>query len=471
MDKLFPDIKEELLQEDISSPYRPDEIYALFSGEMDTAILDSSLTSDAGRFSFIGLHPFAKITGRKDRTVLSTKSETRNIGEPPLEVLDHLISSTRVINTTDSPLAAGCMGFFSYGLKNSIELLPSNAMDDTSIPDIYFVFYRVILTFDATRPGRIRISVLDMKDNGRLDPAELLEDTKLKIMAYRGGRISLRGFSRGKIASNFAKQDYIASINKALEHIRAGDIYQVCLAQRFSSSFSGEPYDLFLRLNRDNPSPFAAYLNFDRIKVVSSSPELFLRVRGRSIETRPMKGTRPIGGTEEETRRMIRELTENEKEKAELSMIVDLERNDLGKVSEHGSVILKEHRRIETYPTVIQSISIVQGTLRTGTSTSDIIKACFPGGSISGCPKIRALQMIDELEPHARGVYTGAIGYLSFHDTLDLNIAIRTITIRNGYAYFHAGGGIVVDSDPEKEFEETLIKAKALINAVRPVND
>jgi para-aminobenzoate synthetase component 1 len=263
-----------------------------------------------------------------------------------------------------------------------------------------------------------------------------------------------------------SKEDYITSIKKVLDYIRAGDIYQVCLSQRFKAEWPERPYELYMRLNEINPAPFSAFLNYDDLSIISSSPELFLDVRGGVIETRPMKGTRPRGTGPDEDKAMMEHLKASAKDASELSMIVDLERNDLGKISIPGSVKVAEHRRIEAYPTVFQTISVVKSEKEKNAGLADVIKAVFPGGSISGCPKIRAMEIIDELEPSVRSIYTGSIGYMSFHDTMELNVAIRTMILKGKDVYFHAGGGIVADSDPETEYEETLHKARAMIEAL-----
>jgi aminodeoxychorismate synthase component I len=251
-----------------------------------------------------------------------------------------------------------------------------------------------------------------------------------------------------------------------LEYIAAGDIYQVNLSQRFSAPYGGEAMALYERLRRQSPAPFAAYLDLGEAVVLSASPERFLRVAGRELETRPIKGTRPRGGTPEEDRRLAAELLASPKDRAELVMIVDLERNDLGRVSEYGSVHVPELVRLEAHPTVFHLVATVRGRLRPELSAVDALRACFPGGSITGAPKIRAMQIIEELEPTHRGFYTGAIGYLGWDGCADLNIAIRTIVLIDRHAHFQVGGGIVADSDPCAEYEETLHKGRALMRAL-----
>ena len=268
------------------------------------------------------------------------------------------------------------------------------------------------------------------------------------------------------IHSNFDKEDYLKAIKKAIDYIFAGDIFQVNLSQRFESEIAVTPFQLYKRLRSINPAPFAAFLNFEGVAVASSSPERFLRRSGNVVETRPIKGTRPRGKTPDEDRQLAQELLSSPKDRAENIMIVDLERNDLGRVCQYGSVHVPELLVIEKYPTVFHLVSTIKGTVSTDRDNVDIIRACFPGGSITGAPKVRAMEIIDELEPTRRSIYTGAIGYLDFSGRMDLNIVIRTFIIKENRAYFQAGGGIVADSDPEAEYQETLDKARALMEAV-----
>ena len=237
------------------------------------------------------------------------------------------------------------------------------------------------------------------------------------------------------------------------------------MSQRFHGKLTMAPEMLYQSLRGVNPAPFAGYLNFGQIKVLSSSPERFLKVKGREVQTRPIKGTRPRGDTEKKDKKLAEELLSSIKDRAELIMIVDLERNDLGRICEFGSVKVPELITLETFPTVFHTVSTIEGQLRQGKDRIDLLKATFPGGSITGAPKIRSMEIIDELEPTTRGIYTGALGYFGFNDTMDINIVIRTLLVKNEDFYFQVGGGIVADSDPENEFQETLDKAKALILA------
>jgi para-aminobenzoate synthetase component 1 len=268
------------------------------------------------------------------------------------------------------------------------------------------------------------------------------------------------------LRSNFSHRRYLAAVEAAREYICAGDIFQVNLSQRFEADLNIPPYELYRRLRRINPAPFASYLEFDGVSVVGASPERFLRVRGDWVETRPVKGTRPRGRTPAEDRALAEELMSSLKDRAENVMIVDLERNDIGRVCRYGTVKVTELAVLETYPTVFHLTSTVRGRLSAGKNRIDLLKATFPGGSITGAPKVRAMEIIDELEPTRRSVYTGSVGYLSFSGEMDSNIVIRTFLVKDGKAYFQVGGGIVYDSEPEAEYVETLDKARALVQAL-----
>ena len=266
--------------------------------------------------------------------------------------------------------------------------------------------------------------------------------------------------------SNFTREAYLTALTRVREYIRNGDVYQVNLTQRFSFPLSGEPYHLLQRLFQLNPAPFYAYLHCDDFQVLSTSMERFLYQRGDYLETRPIKGTRPRGATPAADAILRQELAESPKDDAELSMIVDLLRNDLGKVCRPRTVRVLEHKRLEAYQNVYHLVSVVAGQLQPGCSAVDILRATFPGGSITGCPKIRAMEIIDELEPHVRHVYCGAIGYLGLHRNMDLNVAIRTAIISQGQGHFAVGGGVVYDSREEDEYEETLHKASTLFRLI-----
>ena len=271
---------------------------------------------------------------------------------------------------------------------------------------------------------------------------------------------------QAELKSNFTHDGYVAAVQKARQYIIDGDIFEVNLSQRYSAASQIAPFELYQRLRRLNPAPFASFLNFDEVTIVGSSPERFLRLQGDRVETRPIKGTIRRGQTPEQDEANGRWLLASEKDRAENMMIVDLERNDLGRVCRYGSVKVTELAILETFPTVFHLTSTVVGQLREGISRVELLKATFPGGSITGAPKIRSMEIIDELEPTRRSIYTGSLGYFSFDGDLDLNIVIRTFLIKGHQAYFQLGGAVVFDSDPESEYQETLDKGKALFKAL-----
>ncbi|NOX96572.1 MAG: aminodeoxychorismate synthase component I [Nitrospirae bacterium] len=452
--------------EEVSLSLSPLEAFELLQEERHGFLLDSSLNLyDLGQYSFLGCDPFLvfKSKGNKIEIVEEGKKKECLTGNP-FDILSEVLARYRVEPLPGfPPFIGGAVGYFSYDLCHFLEELPSRSVDDLHIPDCYLAFYDALLIFDHGKE-KTYISSCGFKETAGRDLKAKLAAGRRRAECRSDFTGSLKG--AGSVSSNFVKEDYLKAVRKAKDYISAGDIYQVNLSQRFSKDLSFSPFELYKRLRQINPAPFASFLNFDGMAIVSASPERFLRLRGRKVETRPMKGTRPRGKDAGEDERLKAELLESEKDKAELVMIVDLERNDLGRVCEYGTVRVREPRNLEPYTTVFQTTATVEGVLKQGMDRVNLLKAAFPGGSITGAPKVRAMEIIDELEPTRRGVYTGGLGYLSFTGDLDLSIVIRTFLIKEGRAYFQVGGGIVADSDPEAEYKETLDKARALMEAV-----
>jgi para-aminobenzoate synthetase component 1 len=425
---------------------------------------------DLGRYSLAGWNPFLILKSRGNSIRLIQKERVVRRRGNPFFILRDILDKYRVDFTSEDlpPFVGGGVGYLSYDLCHFWENLPSKAKDDLGLPELYIAFYDKVLIIDHLEKRTLisAVSSFSKRDNPtikeRIEEIRRLEQKNDAVKAEKGvvkpGELFLE--------SNFTKQEYLQAVRKAKNYIREGDIFQVNLSQRFHSRLFVSPYRLYQSLREINPAPFAAYLNFNEIKILSSSPERFLRVRGRKIQTRPIKGTRPRGRNEEEDKKLGKELLASEKDRAELLMIVDLERNDLGRVCRYGSVKVEELVKLEAYPTVFHTASTIRGTLAPGKDRIDLLRATFPGGSITGAPKVRAMEIIDELEPTKRSVYTGSLGYFGFNESMDLNIVIRTFLAKNGDLYFQVGGGIVADSDPEKEFQETLDKAKALISSL-----
>lgn len=446
----------------------PSQLFAVVANKPYSFFLDSAegkYKNRLGRYSFLGWDPFLILKAKANQIQLirGTKIEQRK-GEPFLalrEILNRY--QIRDIPQDLPPFLGGGVGYLGYDLCHFVEKVPSTAKDDLGLPDVYIAFYDSVFIIDHLY-NKIFLSAISFTK--KIKSKEIFEE-RLEEATLCATRYPLNAKKEGNylLDSNFTKSQYLQAVQAAKKYIREGDIYQVNLSQRFHGKLTMAPEMLYQSLRGVNPAPFAGYLNFGQIKVLSSSPERFLKVKGREVQTRPIKGTRPRGDTEKKDKKLAEELLSSIKDRAELIMIVDLERNDLGRICEFGSVKVPELITLEAFPTVFHTVSTIEGRLRQGKDRIDLLKATFPGGSITGAPKIRSMEIIDELEPTTRGIYTGALGYFGFNNTMDLNIVIRTLLVKNEDFYFQVGGGIVADSDPEKEFQETLDKAKALILA------
>ena len=455
-------IKEIKLNTDI------EDLYNHFSKDDNTSFLNSCLQKDVGRYSIIGIEPYLVIN-HKNKFLEETYNNQKNILKiNPLNHIENLLKKYKVKNKTNLPFIAGGIGYFGYELKNLLEKLPQTTKDDLKIPDLYFVFYNSILIYDRLIK-KAHLSCVDLESNNKKLIEKRISELKNEINGIKKSHnIKKNKTKKYKIKLNIPKKEYIDAIDKIKRYIKRGHIYQSNFSQRFESDWNHNPYELFMRLNKLNPVPFSAYLNFKGFKIISSSPERFIKVNNQEIEARPIKGTRPRGKNREEDEKFKRELLKSRKDQAELYMIIDLERNDLSKICIPGSVIVKGSKVLESYSSVHHTVGIVEGKIKQDISLIDCIRAMFPGGSITGCPKIRCMEILDELEKNNRSIYTGSIGYLSFHNTMDLNIAIRTFIYKNKKVYFQVGGGIVIDSKPEEEYLETFDKAKALIKSINP---
>ena len=465
------------LIEEIDTELAPLDAFKLLRNRQFTFFLDSGMDPHKlGRYSFIGSDPFLVLKTRGSDITLARGDEKRSFCGNPFDVLNDLLVTYRLdSNSSPVPFIGGAVGYFGYDLCHFIERLPSSAIDDLKLPECYFGFYDLVLAFDNLQGKAYIISTgfPELKEAKRIDRAvELLNEMKDRLAdaPASGTETPVTSVSPAtkqvSFKGGFTHQEYVKAVEQARQYIIAGDIFEVNLSQRFEAELSVAPYQLYRRLRQINPAPFACYLGFDEISVVSASPERFLRLHGDQVETRPIKGTRPRGKTLEEDEALANELLNSPKDRAENIMIVDLERNDLGRVCRFGTVKVTELAILEVFPTVFHLTSTVVGRLREDRNGIDLLKATFPGGSITGAPKVRAMEIIDELEPTKRSVYTGSIGYLSFNGDLDLNIAIRTFLVKGRKAYFQVGGAVTYDSDPEAEYQETLDKARALVDTL-----
>ena len=456
------------LTETVIEPWHgegPEAAAAALSDRPRLAWLDSSRTdARLGRWSIVASDPRWALTAYAGDVVLETAAGPRRLSSGTRDALHAFAQAVEAEQPMSLPADApalpfigGAIGVLGFELAREIERLPATTHDDVGAPDLAFGWYDAALVWDGlTHTGWLV---------GRAEAVRAL-GTRLD----RRNAPEPQAASAGVLRGNLSRADYLSAVDRARRYIEAGDIYQVNFAQRFSAPYGGRGFDLYRRLRAVSPAPFAAYLDlrgdFGGVEVLSSSPERFLLADGDRLETRPIKGTRPRGATPDEDARLADALRASAKDRAEHLMIVDLERNDLGRIAATGSVRVPEFAALESYAQVHHLTSTVEARRAPDVGLEALLRATFPGGSVTGAPKIRALEIIDELEPTVRGVYTGAIGYVSAHGRLDLSIAIRTITLADGVAHLHVGGAIVYDSSPEAEYAETMDKARGMARAL-----
>ncbi len=450
------------------------QCFEAFAGRSFSFFLDSGMDpGKLGRYSFMGSDPFLVLRSRGDKLSLLRDGVEEVRWGNPFDMVGELLGVYSLDGSESSlPFIGGAVGYFSYDLCHFIERLPSTAVDDLNLPECYLAFYDAIVAFDHLEGKTYLVATgfPELVENRRQRRAEAkLKELKGRVLNCSPNPLNEETAVGGNVVlkSGFSHDGYLQAVATAREYICAGDVFEVNLSQRFETDLSMAPYELYKRLRKINPAPFANYFNFDGVSVVGASPERFLKVRGDRVETRPIKGTRPRGKSPEEDRTLAQELLASVKDRAENMMIVDLERNDIGRVCRYGTVKVTELAILETYPTVFHLTSTVVGRLSEGKDRIDLLKATFPGGSITGAPKVRAMEIIDELEPTRRSVYTGSLGYLSFSGDMDLDIVIRTMIVKGNRAYFQMGGAIVYDSEPEAEYVETLNKGRAIFQALQ----
>lgn len=450
----------------IDKDLSPADVYGKIRHLPFPILLESAMKHhDIGRYSFVAADPFLVFAVKEGISFVNGEMRKGN----PLDLLQELLHQYQLDPTPDlPPFTGGAAGFFSYDFGRFLENLPNLAIKDVTTPDCMFCFYDTVFAFDHEKNINMIISsgfpeLFAKKQEFR---REKRQSYFLKILDKNPQIENTVLNTTGELTCHFDRTSYCQALEKVINYILAGDIYIVNMTQRFSIPFTGSPWELYRKLTRINPAPFAALLEWKDFALVSASPERYLKIDGSFIETRPIKGTRPRGKNPEEDIAMRDELWNSAKDRAELTMIVDLERNDLGRVSVPGTVEVPELLRLEQYATVWHLVSTIQGHLNPDLTMADVIRAAFPGGSITGAPKIRSMEIIEELEPVKRGIYTGSIGYLGFNGKCDTNIVIRTFIIKDGTAHIQVGGGITVDSDPLAEYQETLDKAKALFQSL-----
>ncbi len=425
------------------------------------------------RYSFIGWDPFLSIRGKGTTLWIEEQGETTREEGRPLDRLRRLAREFPPAPVQGlPPFVGGGVGYFSYDLVRQFEKLPVRAEDDLGFDDFHVMYFSSILAFDHLR-HRIHIIANIFSNRGTQSLEAKYRDAQLRIEQVEQrltGPISLPAPSPREApepASNLTEEQYEGMVRKAKDYIRAGDVFQVVLSQRFALKVSCDPFDVYRALRFVNPSPYLFFVRMDNLHLIGSSPEMLVKVRDRRVEYGPIAGTRPRGNSPEEDTRLAWELINDAKERAEHIMLVDLGRNDIGRVCKFGSVRVSDLMRVERYSHVMHLVSSVEGELLDGLDSFHALEACLPAGTVSGAPKVRAMEIIEELEPSRRGIYGGAVGYMDFSGNLDTCIALRTLALKDGVAYVQAGGGIVADSDPARERLESVNKARALLRAVR----
>lgn len=439
-----------------------EQIFRLVYNRKDAVFLDSSLKNHLGRYSVIGLDPYMKLIKGKEFTV------NGQVCEECFETfVKNYLKEHKEENLTGLPLISGAIGYFTYDYGREKEGVISRHKKEADIPDCVIIFYDSFIIEDHEKKRLYLVANGHGQDcRGGMEALEKLLKEAEKQKPAEFLREGKGPSERAKVTANFTKTEYMNAVDQMIRYIIEGDIYIANMTQQLRIESSMHPYAMFERLRASNPSPFGGYFNYGDFQIVSASPERFLQMRAGKVQTRPIKGTRKRGSTPEEDRELKRELELSEKDKSELLMIVDLERNDLNRVCVPGSVEVTELFSVETYATVFHLIANVVGELRPELTVMDLLEAAFPGGSITGAPKLRAMEVIDELEHGRRNLYTGSIGYISLDGDCDFNIVIRTALHQNGVYHLGAGGGITCESELEFEYEETLQKARALLKVL-----
>jgi anthranilate synthase component 1 len=424
------------------------------------------------RYSFLGVTPFMIFRSRGRRITVEdrVRKETRTFEGDPIAELRALTRRYRSVHIKGLPrFTGGAVGYVSYDAIRLVEAIPDATRDDLHLDEIVFLFFDTLIAFDNVRHRILLISNV-LKEGGglqdRYDEARGRIEALEEALRFPVDVALRRGTGRCVVTSNMEKSDYLKKVARCKDYILAGDIFQVVLSQRFQTDVTVDPFDVYRMLRVVNPSPYMFHVSLDDVQLVGASPELLVRVEDGVVQVRPIAGTRRRGGSEEEDQALERELLADPKDCAEHIMLVDLGRNDVGRVSRFDTVRVTEQMTVERYSHVMHIVSNVRGRLKPGVDALDALFACYPAGTLSGAPKIRAMEILDELEPTRRGVYGGAVGYLDFSGNLDTCIAIRTLVVKDGVAYIQAGGGLVADSVPEEEYQETVNKSRALIRAI-----
>ncbi|WP_394579353.1 anthranilate synthase component I [Cytobacillus firmus] len=440
----------------------PISIYQRMSGRKKF-LLESSLKHEkSGRYSFIGADPVMELKGEGNRTAVTARGKTEVFAEKPLDAVRRLMPEQKHHPFEQFPFCGGAVGYAGYDVIRQYEDIGTIPFDELNVPDVHLMFFEEVAVFDHLEQKVYLVGMPLLEETDESQLREKIKKRKAEIQKGTAGAESEEA-TLSAFKASISKEDFVEKVNRAKSYIEEGDIFQVVLSQRLKAELTGDPFAFYRKLRVQNPSPYMYYLDFEEYAVAGASPESLIKAAGNKVITNPIAGTRPRGKSEEEDLQLERDLIEDEKELAEHRMLLDLGRNDLGRVCEFGSVTIEKNMVIERYKHVMHLVSEVGGRLKNPHTSIDALIACLPAGTVSGAPKIRAMEVINELETVKRGIYSGAVGYFSGNGNMDFALAIRTMVIKDGYAYIQAGAGIVHDSIPEKEYEETLHKLKAFL--------
>ncbi|MGX6444112.1 anthranilate synthase component I [Neobacillus sp. K501] len=448
------------LQELKGDTFTPISILQKISGKKKFLLESSHKYNDSGRYSFIGSDPaFELISKGSINEIIDRSGEKKILHGNPIEIIKDLLP----VNELDEilfPFVSGAVGYFGYDIIRQFEVIGEEFPNGMMMPDVHLMFYEELIVYDHLQE---KITICGMPLNEEGNEVEQRIQQRLKELKKPNIYQEEEPFHFTGFESETSKEAFIQNVEIAKEHIKAGDIFQVVLSRRMKSSFQGTPLSLYRKHRANNPTPYMFYVDFDQYTIIGSSPESLIKTRGSKVFANPIAGTKKRGKTAEEDLLIAKELQSDEKELAEHKMLVDLGRNDLGKVCEFGTISVDKYLEVENFRHVIHLVSEVSGQLTNGHSSLDALAACLPAGTVSGAPKIRAMEIINELEKSKRGVYSGAIGYLSANGNMDFALAIRTMILKEGIAYIQAGAGIVHDSNPESEYQETINKLRSFL--------
>ncbi|HEY8891804.1 MAG TPA: anthranilate synthase component I [Clostridium sp.] len=441
----------------------PVNIYYKLKGKHKFLLESASSSKEESRYSFMGSNPYMVLSSRGENVTITKENE---IKEKTGKILDyaqgHLLKNYDKLDL-ELPFIGGAIGYIGYDIIRQYENLPDNNPDELNLPETCLLFYKEFICIDHFKNTIMLIyNVFPEEDEDYNTVINKLDNMKSLINEEHITHKFIEASQNAKVVSNYTKKDFCKMVTKGKDYITSGDIFQVVLSQRLKIENSNDPFEVYRRLRRNNPSPYMFYIDFEGFEIAGASPESLVKVKGNQVMTNPIAGTRPRGGTPKEDQKLKEELLNDEKELAEHLMLVDLGRNDIGKICEFGSVKLDKFMEVEFFSHVMHICSKVTGTLKSELNCFDALKSCLPVGTVSGAPKVRAMEIIDELENVRRGIYSGAIGNFSYGGDMDTCIAIRTIVFKDNFAYVQGGAGIVYDSVPDTEYTETLNKTMAL---------